>query len=113
VSYLGYAGTMGADFIDAVLCDEYVVPMDQQPYYREKIVHLPGCYLAQSNVSSVDENSLSRFDVGLPEKTFVFCAFHSPEDCGRMGESPPRKHRIGDLVAVYASEHPIKSLSGV
>ncbi len=78
VSYLGYAGTMGADFIDAVLCDEYVVPMDQQPDYREKIVHLPGCYLAQSKASTVNEKSLSRFDVGLPEKAFVFCAFHSP-----------------------------------
>jgi protein O-GlcNAc transferase len=78
VSYLGFAGTMGADFMDAVLCDDFVVPMEQQPYFFEKIIHLPGCFLAQSKGSSFDEKSLSRLKADLPEKAFVFCAFHSP-----------------------------------
>ncbi len=44
VSYLGYIGSMGADFIDYVIADPVALPMDQQEHYQEKIVHLPVCY---------------------------------------------------------------------
>ena len=44
VNYLGYPGTMGANFIDYILVDPFVVPLDQQPHYSEKLVHLPNCY---------------------------------------------------------------------
>ena len=44
VNYLGFPGTMGAPFIDYILVDEFVVPSNQQPYYTEQLVHLPGCY---------------------------------------------------------------------
>ena len=44
VSYLGCPGTMGADFIDYVIADKVVLPFDQQPFWTEKIVHLPDFY---------------------------------------------------------------------
>ena len=44
VSYLGYPGTTGADFIDYVIADPIVLPFDQQPFWTEQIVHLPDCY---------------------------------------------------------------------
>ena len=44
VNYLGYPGTMGASFMDYILVDDFVVPADQQPFFTEKLVHLPGCY---------------------------------------------------------------------
>ena len=43
VSYLGYAGTMGADFIDYIMADPVALPLDEQPFVTEKIVHLPDC----------------------------------------------------------------------
>ena len=44
-NYLGFPGTIGAAFIDYILADDTVVlPFDQQPFYTEKIVHLPDCY---------------------------------------------------------------------
>lgn len=43
-SYLGYPGTTGADFIDYVIADPIILPFDQQPYYTERIVHLPDAY---------------------------------------------------------------------
>ena len=46
VNYLVYPGTIGADFIDYVLADRIVLPPDQQPFFREKIVYLPDCYQA-------------------------------------------------------------------
>ena len=36
---------MGADFIDYIIADKVVLPFEQQPYYAEKIVHLPDCFL--------------------------------------------------------------------
>ena len=41
VSYLGYLGSMGVDFIDYVMADEHVVPFDQQPFYTEKSSTFP------------------------------------------------------------------------
>ena len=46
VSYLGYAGTTGAEFIDYILADATALPFDQQPFFTEKIVQLPDCYHA-------------------------------------------------------------------
>ena len=45
VSYLGLLGTMGVDFIDYVIADRVVLPFDQQPFYPERIVHLPDCFM--------------------------------------------------------------------
>ena len=48
VSFLGYPGTMGADFIDYLIADRTVIPKSYQPNYREKIVYLPTCYYPTS-----------------------------------------------------------------
>ena len=39
VDYLGFPGSMGADFIDYVIADATVLPFDQQPFFSEQIVH--------------------------------------------------------------------------
>ena len=44
VNYLGYPSTMGADFIDYIVADPFIAPMRHQPFFDEKIVHLPQCY---------------------------------------------------------------------
>lgn len=76
VNYLVYPGTIGADFIDYVLADRIVLPVDQQPFFREKIVHLPDCYQANDATRSLPA-ALSRAEAGLPENGFVFCCFNA------------------------------------
>jgi len=76
VNYLGYPGTMGTEFIDYVIADPIVVPFDQQPFYTEKIVHLPDCYQVNDSKRMIAEQAPSRADVGLPESGFVFCCFN-------------------------------------
>src|SRR6266568_1675535 len=44
VNYIGFPGTLGADFYDYVIADPIVLPFDQQKFYTEKIVHLPESY---------------------------------------------------------------------
>ena len=60
VSYLGFAGTTGADFIDYILADATVLPFDQQPFFAEKIVHLPGCYHANDATRHISPETPTR-----------------------------------------------------
>jgi predicted O-linked N-acetylglucosamine transferase (SPINDLY family) len=77
VSYLGYLGTMGADYIDYVIADAVALPFDQQQYYSEKIVHLPGCFLVNDDQLAIAPQTPNRDDVGLPRDGFVFCSFNN------------------------------------
>ena len=76
VNYLGYAGTMGADFIDYVIADKFTVPMEQQRFFAEKIVHLPGCFLVNDATRPIGV-APTRADAGLPDQGFVFCCFNN------------------------------------
>jgi protein O-GlcNAc transferase len=77
VSYLGYTATMGVDFIDYILADRVVLPMDQQAHYSEKIVQLPDSYWPNDSKRQVAEETPSRRSLGLPESGFVFCCFNN------------------------------------
>jgi protein O-GlcNAc transferase len=76
-AYLGYPGTMAAEFIDYVIADPVVLPFDQQPYYTEKIVHLPDCYQVNDRKRLIATETLTRNAAGLPQTGFVFCCFNS------------------------------------
>lgn len=74
-TYLGFPGTTGADYIDYILVDEFVVPKTMQPFYSEKLFHLPGSYLVYDSQRQVDQRPMSREDAGLPDDRIVYCAF--------------------------------------
>jgi protein O-GlcNAc transferase len=75
VLYLGYPGTTGAPFIDYVLADATVLPLDQQPFFAETIVHLPDCYHPNDTTRSLSA-APERSELGLPPGAFVFCCFN-------------------------------------
>jgi protein O-GlcNAc transferase len=77
VSYLGYPATMGADFIDYILVDRFVVDRSEQPVFSEKLVHLPGCYQANDPAFARIASPTSRRDWGLPEEGVVLCCFNN------------------------------------
>ena len=77
VNYLGYPGTMGAEFIDYIIADKMVAPFEHQPFYREKIVHLVDCYQVNDTKRNIAERTPTRQEAGLPETGFVFCCFNT------------------------------------
>ena len=77
VNYLGYPGTMGADCIDYILVDPFIVPLDQHPHFTEKLVHLPECYQVNDRRRTIADRIPSREDCGLPPQGFVFCSFNN------------------------------------
>ncbi|HKB95819.1 MAG TPA: tetratricopeptide repeat protein, partial [Rhizomicrobium sp.] len=74
--YMGYPGTMGADFIDYIIADKTVLPFDQQPFFSEKIVHLPDTYWVCDTKRTIGRRP-SRREALLPESGFVFCCFNN------------------------------------
>ena len=76
LSYIGYLGTMGADYYDYLIADPVMIPKENQKYYVEKIVYLPSFQVNDSK-DLPPEITLTRKDVGLPEEGFVFCCFNN------------------------------------
>jgi len=77
VSYLGYPGTMGASYIDYLIADPTLIPVEHQPYYSEKIAYLPDTYLVNGSHREMSERHFTRSEAGLPEHGFVFCCFNN------------------------------------
>lgn len=76
VTYLGFPGTTGADFLDYFISDSIVTPENHDAYFSEKLVRMPHCYQANDYRQEIAEKKRTRTDFGLPEKSFVFCSFN-------------------------------------
>ena len=74
MQFLGYPNTMGADFIQYMIADKWLIPDELAPYYTEEILYLPHAYV--SSPLAIAEKSLTKADFGLPEDAFVFCCFN-------------------------------------
>src|SRR5262249_9085658 len=75
VNYLGYPGTMGADFIDYVIVDPVIVAAEQEAQFCEKLGHLPQGHQMNDRRRPRSERVPARSEVGLPENGFVFACF--------------------------------------
>lgn len=75
VNYLGYPGTMGSPFMDFVIADPIVAPVESKPDFSETIIRLAGCYQANDDRAAIDPAPVSREEFGLPDDAFVFCSF--------------------------------------
>ncbi len=77
VNYLGYPGTMGAEFIDYVVTDPFIAPASAEADFSERLVRLPDCYQPNDGQRPIAETTPSRAEAGLPEQGFVFCSFNN------------------------------------
>ncbi len=76
VSYLGYLGTMAADYIDYIVADATVIPQTSFGHYSEKVVALPS-YQVNDTSRRIADGVFTRADWGLPNVGFVFCCFNN------------------------------------
>jgi predicted O-linked N-acetylglucosamine transferase (SPINDLY family) len=77
INFIGYPGSMGADYIDYLIADSTVIPPSCFDHFSEKIVHLPGSYLPNDSTREVAETRFSRVQLGLPATGFVLCCFNN------------------------------------
>ncbi|BAV33886.1 hypothetical protein SCL_1581 [Sulfuricaulis limicola] len=76
ISWLGYLGTSGADFIDYLIADDVALPEELAGDYTERIIRLP--HFMITSPLSTSEKSPSREALGLGNDGFVFCSFNQP-----------------------------------
>ena len=77
INYLGYPGTLGADFMDYIVADKFLIPEANQKYFNEQPLYLPHTYMPTDDTRELSQKPISRKDVGLPDDAFVFCCFNN------------------------------------
>jgi predicted O-linked N-acetylglucosamine transferase (SPINDLY family) len=77
INYLGFIGTMGAQFIDYIIADRIAIPTDQYEFYSEKVACLPNSFQANDRARRIADKIFTRAEAGLPEEGFVFCCFNN------------------------------------
>ncbi len=77
VNYLGYPGTMGADYIDYIIADKTVIPESSQVDFTEKVVYLPHSYQVNDSKRIISEKVFTKVELGLPQNGFIFCCFNN------------------------------------
>jgi len=81
VNWLGYPGTMGAPFIDAIFCDAVLLPPAHQCWFDEALVPLPGVYQPAPALPAGGPppatDAAGRVALGLPAAGTVFASFNA------------------------------------
>ena len=78
VHYLGYPGSTGSSDVDYLIADSCVIRPEDERFFSEAIVRLPGSYQANDDKREIANLGLTRHEVGLPDDAFVYCAFNRP-----------------------------------
>jgi predicted O-linked N-acetylglucosamine transferase (SPINDLY family) len=74
INFLGYPGTMGADYIDYIIADRELIPEASRPFYTEKVIYLPGSYQPNDRKRTISAGIVTRSEYGLPDEGFVIVA---------------------------------------
>lgn len=76
MTFLGYPGGLGCNFIDYLIADQVVIPPGSKQFYSEKIIYLPDCYQPNDRNRAISKSVTHRSDFKLPDEAFVFCCFN-------------------------------------
>lgn len=99
--YLGYPSSLGADWIDGVIADAWLIPPDHEIHYRETVHRLPWGFVSSGPLPDQDASAQplapdsdtraltstpptpphppSREALGLPADAVVYACFNRPE----------------------------------
>lgn len=76
INYLGFPGSLGADFADYIICDNVTIPEQLEYGYTERPLRIPGCYQPNDRKRPLP-SAPPREMLGLPLHTFILCAFNN------------------------------------
>lgn len=85
MAFMGFCGTMGADYIHYLVADNTVIPKELRGFYHEKVLSMPHSYFLNDHKQScgdfIDHEALAaqginRARYGISEDKFVFCCFN-------------------------------------
>ena len=75
ITWLGYAATSGAPWLDYIVADKVIIPPSHEQFYSEKVLRVKDSYQFNSFQNHTIKQA-KRKDFGLPEDAFVFVCFN-------------------------------------
>ncbi len=76
ISYLGFPGTSGADFMDYLIADKVIIPPSGKKFYTEKVVYLPNCYQINDKDRPISKAKYTKKNLKLPENAVIYTSFN-------------------------------------
>jgi predicted O-linked N-acetylglucosamine transferase (SPINDLY family) len=81
IAALGYAGSMGADFVDLTMSDRVATPPQHQRHFSERLLLVPNSYILNAHVirfgaTPAEATVADRAAAGLPATGHVLCNFN-------------------------------------
>lgn len=83
IDYLGFPGSVGGEFMDYIIADKYVLPVEAEQYYAEKIIRIEKTYQANNHINEKQHNPLTREDLGFSEDVFIMGMFNN---CNKISQ---------------------------
>ena len=81
--YLGFPGSLGCDFIDGVIADQWLIPPEHENQHLEKVHRLPWGIVTSAPIidqsNALSTSATTRQEIGLPENTVVYASFNRAE----------------------------------
>ena len=77
VNFMGYPGTLSAEYIDYIIADQTLIPLEDQLHYTEKIAYLPHSYQVNDRKRKIADKIFTKKELGLPVEKFIFCCFNN------------------------------------
>jgi predicted O-linked N-acetylglucosamine transferase (SPINDLY family) len=71
VNFLGYAGTLGVEYMDYIIADRHVIPPEHQACFMEKVLYMPDSYLPTDRNLQIADETPSRAACGLPSRMTI------------------------------------------
>ncbi len=110
--YLGYPCSLGADWIDGVIADAWLIPPEHELHYRERVHRLPWGFVSSGPLAdraTAGAPPLSREDLGLPTDAVVFACFNRPEKITPMlfGSWLEILRQVPESILWIINDHPL------
>lgn len=83
INYLGYPGTLGAQW-DYIIADRNLIPPESQKFYFEKIIYMPDCYQPYDSNFIFKNHSYLFEEFELIKSKFIFCCLNA---CNKINPS--------------------------
>ena len=77
INYVGYPGTLGAEWYDYIIVDRHLAPPTLQPYFTERFLAMPHSHYPSDTTRAPKGPAPTRVECGLPAQGFVFCSFNA------------------------------------
>ena len=76
-NYIGYPGTLAAEYIDYIIADPTLIPIENRKHYSEKVIYLPHTYQVNDRRRVITDKAFTKEELNLPNDGFVFCCFNN------------------------------------